>query len=416
VTLIELLISLLILAVVMAAAGAAMSGAFSRTRSNRSRAVAANLASQQMDQVRQQAVHDFSQLSDGHTDTVINVDTVPYNIGQDNEWITQNATSGPCDGPSNGSRLAFLRITLSITWPNMAGVPPVTSETLLTPPVGSYQLNTGHIGVKVRDRNALPEVGQLVTLSGLSSDTATTTADGCAFFPFLAPGNYTVSLNTPTFVNGQGLPNPASSVSVVAGSISSVAFDYDQASTLSLTFSTDPGAVVPAAVAVSLGNTHLLPSGLKVFPGSGPTRTIGSLFPYLDGYDDWAGDCLDADPEARNGLGAIYPGGQRQDSLSVSPGTTTPGQVVMKSVQVTVKHLNGSPVPGAVVVAKHNADTGCPAGETLTVGPADATGKVLAALPYGAWTIQSGAIPIGSWPSVVVDPTKANPSATVTIP
>ena len=75
--------------------------------------------------------------------------------------------------------------------------------------------------------------------------TLPTNSDGCAFFAFLTPGTYTVSLNTVGYVNRQSVQNPSQTVGVTVGNVSSVQFDYDQAATLSLTFAADAGGTIP---------------------------------------------------------------------------------------------------------------------------------------------------------------------------
>src|SRR5690348_17626247 len=40
-----------------------------------------------------------------------------------------------------------------------------------------------------------------------------------------------------------------------------------------------------------LANSHFLPNGTRAFPGTGVTRTIPTLFPALEGYEMWAGEC-----------------------------------------------------------------------------------------------------------------------------
>src|SRR6185312_9781704 len=123
--------------------------------------------------------------------------------------------------------------------------------------------NTGHIAVKLRDRDSQPLENYLVTSVGASGTrTALTDAAGCAFFAFEPVGSYTVSLSTTGYVDGQGGSNPSQTVSVVLGAIVSLAFDYDQAATIQLTMSGTGSGTLPAAgLPVTLANTHYLPLG-----------------------------------------------------------------------------------------------------------------------------------------------------------
>jgi type II secretory pathway pseudopilin PulG len=419
-SILELGVAFMIFAIVMGGVLVGMSATLRLTGSNRYRSVAANLASQQMDSVRSLAIRNFQAIPVGNNTKTQSVDGILYTISQDTEWISQNANSSACDG-APGQRLAYLRVSVEVSWPNMQGVSPVATQSLLTPPVGLYDPNTGHIGVKLLDRDAQPVDAILVSLSGPQSRTEITTSDGCAFFAYLPAGTYTVSLNTAGYVDGQGNPAPSQVATVTIGSISSIQFDYDQAATLQLTLSGDSGGIPPTVVPLTLGNTHLLPNGSKPFPGSGGARTITNLFPYLQGYTTWAGDCLDADPEGQkaDGSGPYYPGGQRAAPIQTNPASTSNGTVTFRTVRVHLKHNSGIPVAGATLQTYHSPDNGCAAGETLTmVGVTDVTGTLVTALPYGLWQFKAvGFAPFGSWPTSTLDPTKpSTPDVTIIVP
>ena len=153
------------------------------------------------------------------------------------------------------------------------------------------------------------------TAGALGSGSGAASA-GCSFFGFLPPQTYTVSLGTAGYVDRQGTASPSQSVGVNVGQVASVAFDYDRAATLSLTIAGINGGTPANAMAVSLGNTGYLPSGTKAFSGTGTLRTLTNLFPYNDGFDAWAGDCADADPEGKNASNVLYwPGASRDTTL-----------------------------------------------------------------------------------------------------
>jgi hypothetical protein len=119
--------------------------------------------------------------------------------------------------------------------------------------------------------------------------------------------------------------------------------------------------------------------------GSGTTRTITPLFPYASGYQVWAGDCADADPQA-------YTGGSRGAVVPSNQGATTTGSATLDAVDVTVRFnsLLGLPVPNATITATHAAGTGCTSGSTLTTTTrTNASGQLRLALPYGTWTIRA---------------------------
>ena len=213
----------------------------------------------------------------------------------------------------------------------------------------------------------------------------TTSADGCAFFAFQPIGAYTVSLNKAGYVNDQLLTGPSQSATVGAGSTVSLQFQYDNAATMNLTLVGGAGGVIPANIPVTLANTHLLPSGKKTFAGTGSSRSLLGLFPYVDGFESFAGSCLAADPEGMNGAVAIYPGASRDAVTSVTPGGTSAATVNLHSVIIHTQQSAVTPRPGATVTARNLTDAGCPTVVIYTVGATDASGNITAALPYGNW-------------------------------
>jgi hypothetical protein len=413
-----MLVALSIFALVMTAVIATLGGALTLTRNNKSRAVAANLASQEMDVVRAAS---FTALAAGTVTTTQSVDGVAYKIVRDSDWLTSASTSSPCDSAS-GSSLSFLRVTVSVTWPQMAGTQPVKSQTIITPPVGAYDPNSGHIAVKLRDRSAQPLVGYLVQAVGANGTKTQLTDDaGCAFFAFQPPGSYTVSLSTTGYVDGQGTSSPAQAVTVVLGAIVSIAFDYDQAAAIQLTMSGSSGGALPGAgLPVTLANTHYLPLGTNVFSATpGASRTLSSLFPYSDGYDRWVGSCADADPEGQkpaNG-GPFYPGASRDPTVPSDPGVTSTTAVVVQSVKVHVQRSSGVARVGATVIAVHAADNGCASGMSITFPTTtNSTGDTEALLPFGLWTFQvSGRTPFTVWPSSTLAPPAAGEPTIVAV-
>lgn len=387
---VEMVVAILVFAILIVGVTATMSTSLNMVRNNRNRSVAANLASQEMDTVRST---DFTDLPVGQTVTVQNVDTVPYTITRETEWVTKNASAGACDAPP-GSRPAYLRVNVEVTWPSMSGIPPVDAHTILTPPVGAYDPNTGHIAVKVVDRDGFGEGGVSVAIAGPQNASQLTNSDGCAFFAFIPAGTYTVTASTGGYVDLQGVATPSQPASVAVGATTSVQFQYDRAATLQLTMAGSVfGSPAPSSLTVSLYNTHILPNGVKSFPGAGNPRTISGQFPYADGYEVWAGDCAEADP-------ASYPGGSRT-TVAVNPGSTSAATVPLPEIRITVQQdLGGgtmAPVPGKQVSA-----VGCGGADNFSIGQTDSGGQIVFALPYGTWqiSVDGGSVYFGTVPLV----------------
>jgi type II secretory pathway pseudopilin PulG len=395
-TLVELVMGLLIFALVATGIAASMSTSLNLTRQNRNRSIAANLAAQEMDTVRSTA---FTSLPLGLVTSTQAVDGVSYTISRESEWIPQDASTGPCQAPP-GSTPVFLSVAVNVSWVPMGGVNPVRSETIVTPPVGTFDPNSGHIAVSLLDSNAQPVSGALVTASGPASPPPqTTTSDGCAFFAYQPAGAYTVTLSKTGYVDDQGVTNPSKSVTVGVGTTISSQFSYDRAATLDLVLAGFTGFTPPTNVPITVGNTHIVPSGVKTYTGSGNPRQITGLFPWTDGYSAWAGSCADADPEGESSPGnPYYPGAVRPDPIETLPGSLSAGTILMPEVTV---NAGGS---GRVVTAVHAAAPGCTSGLTLTLGTSGGTGIVNKALPFGTWSIRVNGSPIGTRTLSPLDP------------
>jgi type II secretory pathway pseudopilin PulG len=415
---VELVVAVTVFALVFAAVSLGIGRALEVNRGNRNRSTGAYLAAQQLEEARSTP---FDQVALGRTTCVFsspgpgcNV-PAPYTVTQDVVWTAPGSTTSSCGVPTGGGTLAYKRVTVTVTWPDMGTVAPVASQTLLTPPSGSYDPNLGHVLVEVFDRNAAPMAGQTVSLTGSQTASQVTGAEGCAFFAYLDPGDFDVSLNTTGHVDRQGAQPALQTVSVLAGQISNLQFDYDQAATLQVGLSAPPGAEIPAGLALTVANSNLTVGTLS-FPeastGSGVTRTITPLFPYASGYEVWTGDCADADP-------ATHAGGSRAPALPSNPGATTSGGAALAAVDVDVRLLAalGPPVGNATVSGVHAAGTGCTAGETLTpTATTDISGRLRLALPYGSWTITAASGALTGTATVVLDPVSSTvPSVTVVV-
>jgi hypothetical protein len=413
VTLLELVVAITVFAVMMAGISATIGQGLNLSRSNRHRSVAANLASEEMDVVRSSSFTSLAPRTVTQT-----VSGVPYTVRRDLTWVSKSATSGPCDG--SGGTPQVLRVRVRVTWPKMAGVRSVRADTILTPPVGAYDPNSGHIAVKVLNRDAQPQESAIVTVNGPQNKTLPTNTDGCAFFAFLPAGTYTVTLNTVGYVDRQSNSTPAQTLGVNVGAVSSVQFDYDRAASINATIAASDGGSVPNDLPIVLANTQYLPNGRRTFAGTGTARTIPNLFPALEGYESWVGECADADPEGIKIVGAVtygayWPGATRVEPVAPAGGSSANVTITIPTVGVHVHGSTGAGIAGATVVAVHAADNVCASGATHTLGTTDANGDLVAALPYGTWTLQvTGRTALAAWPQLVVDPTATgDPAADV---
>lgn len=413
---IELMISIVVFAILSAAVLTTLNFAIGLTRADRNRVAAANLAARELEVVRR----DFTSPVKGPQTIVLNqvvnptplpggtagqplvVDRVAYTLTREAQWTTTGA-GAPASACDNGStdELTAMKVHVEVTWAKMGSVSPVVADTLLTPRKGVYNSLTGHIAVKVLDRNGAGAGNHAVTISGPSGTiTAASAGDGCALFPFLTPGSYTVSVNDAGYVDRQGSSVPTLTATVTAAQIWKGNFDYDQAATINATFVTgDSAYALPSVMDLTLvlGNGGLLPAGSVSRPGAGATRSANNLWPYPSGYQLWAGDCLDSDP--------LTTGDARAAPVTVSPGSAVSANVDLGRVWVFVAHDNSGWIadPNVTVQAVHVADTSCPAGDLVTLGQTNAMGYLKTSLPYGTWELRAvGKTTSGGWPTVTI--------------
>lgn len=438
-TLIEVMVALMILVVVAVLAATTLLSVLRSTTNDRSRVAAANLASRELEIVRAAfesplqgpqsialgQVVNAAPLAGGAVGAPLIVDNRSYTVTRTSQWETQGATAGPCDGGASG-QLAYLRVSVKVTWPDIGTTTPVTNATLLTPPLGTYNSGTGHIKAKVVDQNGVAEAGTTVSVlnsSGASVGSQLTASDGCAFFAFLAPGSYTVSLSRTGYVDRAWRPAPSQQVTVVANVAAPAPFDYAAAATVAFAIDQSSPTYPPAAATALTVYNENLPSNTHTlsYPSSAYSQPL-SVWPYTGGLAAWTGDCTDADP-------LTPPGTTRASPVSTTAGTLTNAVVLGAAVGVQVTRT-GAPLSGASVEAVH-ATSGCPSSladpfyPTVTVGEAlrlpgvtDSTGTVRVLLPFGTWTLKvAGQAAATTWPAVTFASNATYPAATtVAIP
>lgn len=403
-TMVEMVMAIFIFGMVVTGVAVGMGSGLNLTRQNRNRSVAANLAAQQMDTVRSTdftTLDDQTQVVQPTTVSSPTVEGVTYTISQNIRWVYKNATgatAGACQSPPTSSNpLAYIAVTDTVSWSDMDGVPPVQSDTVISPPVGVYDQTEGHIRVTVLNAAGAPVSGATVEIVNAAEgvdDTDTTGTDGCSFFAYRPVGAYTVSLSSVSGkVDGQGSSTPTTTTTVKSGSTSSVQFMFDTAASLVLTLSPNVATyTVPTTLPVTIANTALTPAGTKQFTTpTGSPRTLTNLFPYSSGYQAWAGTCADADPQGVGPSGAFYSGATRPAAIAV-PGS---GTVTVPTTKLQFKRSSGS--AAYLITATHKtatgwtSDSGCATAETYTLASAQtittSTVALNFALPYGSWNI-----------------------------
>ena len=281
--LIEVLVSALLLVLVASGVYLGLDAASATSGVNKHRSLATEIAQQDQDRMRAMAVTELSNYRDT---TTTRIGTVTYTVASSSSWITDSTGTASCTGGQ--ARAHYLRIASSVTWPNMH-IKPVTVESVVAPPAGSFGTNLGSLAVQVRDRNGTGVQGVSVSLTGPKAYTDTTNEIGCVLWGYLPVGSYTVSLSKPGYVDPSAVAAPARAAGVVGESTSTIAFDYDLGGRIQATYETvdsSTGRAVAANGTSFTAVTSHLAVPLPPFGDGQPHTafTTALLFPFTDPY------------------------------------------------------------------------------------------------------------------------------------
>ncbi|HEX5145862.1 MAG TPA: prepilin-type N-terminal cleavage/methylation domain-containing protein [Conexibacter sp.] len=374
---IEVLVSAVLLTLAATGVYLGLDGASQTSGINKHRSEATELAQQDQDRMRAMAVTELSNYRDT-SDPPVQIGNVGYTISSSASWVTDSTGSASC---TSGTAAAhYLRIASSVTWPGMQ-IPPVTIESVVAPPAGSFGTNLGSLAVQVRDHAGNPVQGATATLSGPQGYTDTTNAAGCVLWGYLPVGNYTVAVAKTGYVDPNGVAAPQQAVGVVGESTTTLAFDYDLGGRIQANYQTltqsGGTAVAENATAFSAVTSHLT---VPIGPfGDGAAHTAflsDPVYPFSDPYGVYAGTCRGADPTQN---------GQSAQLAQVNPGGTTNVTVLEPPVDLRVVN-NGTPVASAQVFMT-GTGSGCGALPTQTTSTATNGYLPDRGVPYGPYNV-----------------------------
>jgi hypothetical protein len=348
--LVEVMVGAVVLAIATTALLNGIDGAQSAGAQNKARSTAAALAEQDQERLRALPVASLASCCVPPSRTVT-VRGVNYTVTSSVSWVADQGGTISCS--NNAKTAANLRIESDVTSNATKGV--IDEVSLVTPPPGTFSPGQGRAIVKVNKADGTPKVGQLVSLIGTNTYTATTNSLGCAVFPFVNAGNYTASVTG--LVDWQG-NNPATKALTVTQSTSTTAsLELDTAAEIRSIFDTQVGTATAVAAKsrwLTLMNSHLTVGQKIVDAGSQQANiNVTNLFPFTDPYKIYAGGCAANNP-------ANY-------SASLPSYTPTPGQILIMtsandirvpSINLQVINAAGSVQAGATVIVK-SADSGC---------------------------------------------------------
>lgn len=407
VSLIEVIVAMMVFAIISVGVAYSLLSAFTMTGDSRSRAVASNLAAQEIDLDRSTGDIFSLQSTEPGRDKQVQVPAgtgVVYSIKR--TAVMVYATGGDVDcNASAASSILYKRVRVSVTWPNMIGQP-VVADTVIAPKSKISVDTLGTILVSTRSAAGTPVSGIGVTVTPDPGSVPTATdAMGCSYVLKVPAGTYTVTASRTNYLDPAQNNAPTRTVTVEAGKSTSAGFTYDAAGKVSWSWPSSSGVIAPSTATVSFLGTYGVwstaatsPTSALVFPSTEYDIVAGTYVPKTEANTG----CLSPNPgdwPQYTSAGKVY-AAPAAPATTVTPGALTPGVSIgtmpMGTITVTnpanqTSNLYLRAVSAASFVS---GDPGC-AGKPQTIDFGAILGKskgnqVTIALPYGAWTLKYG--------------------------
>jgi Tfp pilus assembly protein PilX len=324
--LIEVIVSAVVLALVALAVLAGVEGASSSSGREKARAVAMSLAEADQERLRQLPVTELAKYADkapylvpdaaGSTRTA---DGVTYTVASKAQWVRDD-TGDSVSCTSDGHAADYFHITSTVT-SNVVGtrIAPAKIDSIAAPNV-AYGSTHGTLTVKITDPSDTGVQGVMVNVSGGSAPAPkATNSAGCAVFEQVSAAtagtDYTVSLNTPGYVDHFGVQSVTRTTKVSPGKLTTVTIPYAPApnpATVASVYTYAPGSTTgsPGALvtsksfqvsAVNSGDASVMRNWPSTAPASeAASQSAAALFPFSGAYTYYTGNCHYNDPTDQN--------------------------------------------------------------------------------------------------------------------
>lgn len=288
--LIEVMIGAVMVVMVSGAVLNGLEGAQDTGEKNKARTTSAALAQQDQERLRAMPV---DELSNYHNTRSVDVAGATYNVDSRSEWVRDD--NGVVSCINDSSQAQYMKITSTVT-SNVNRDTPLKQTSLVSPPRGTFSVDTGTAAVQVVDRDENPLVGVRVDITGPQSLSDVTNALGCVVFGYIPEGPWELEISSLGLVGWDGESPFTSDIGVVGGATVLTKLYLDEPSSIDASFETKVGADVRAdtSTSVSVANSKLpAQGGWKAFTSATPqpTLTADKLFPFADGYGVYAGSC-----------------------------------------------------------------------------------------------------------------------------
>ncbi|MBJ7329049.1 MAG: type II secretion system protein [Solirubrobacteraceae bacterium] len=306
------------------------------------KAAAANIAEQQLEDLRSQRTSVLTALT-GAAETV-SKNGVSYTMRRTAAWVSQPATGSVCSsavGPPT-----YLRISVSVSWPGKSSKP-VTVTSLLAPGARGALTTQGALVIRIKDISDNGVAGVPVNIGG-GYPQGVTDSQGCVSWSPVTAATYSMSFTKAGYVTQTGATNVTDSISVAGQQLAERTYTYSQASTVSGTFITKRNGTdmtsnlrtgwsgSGTAPKVSLAN----PDGVLVTANVAADGSWSATVPpSTSTYTIYGGGCTAARPPAAN-----------ETTRMVGPGANVTGVQVRLPALDPITKVQGSVVNGVAQV------------------------------------------------------------------
>lgn len=301
--LIEILVSALVLIIASAGVVVLLQTTVHTQAAERHASEAYSLAQEDQARLATMRVEELWSLNQTRTITLNQTPFEVHSIGN----AINDVTSAPSCGEGT-YKVDYVQVTSIVTWPGMSNAEKSKIVSKLAPSKGSLNPGKGSLAVSVTNQLQAPMPG-VSLYGGSGAINGFTDATGCAIFPDLPEGSYslTVSGEAAGLVNKEGKPSETATVPVVGGDTRRSAFEFDRPGTIPVEFKYRVGSeekfLASSADTVVANNTGMKQA--RIFGTPGGTRLTKleatPLYPFSSAYTIYAGSCSfnNPDPEGK---------------------------------------------------------------------------------------------------------------------
>lgn len=405
ISLVEVVVALMVFSIIALGVGYSALTILRITEDTRSREVATNLATTELDIAR--AMPDPFDVLNATSTKVVGGTT--FTIKRVTSWVTTSGADVAC-GTGTGT-LQSKRVNVTVTWNGMlTTTTPVRTDTLISPDTRINDPSLGTIRIAVIDVAGSGSAGVSVNIQptaggqALKTQPDVTDADGCSYALKVAPGTYSVTISRTASVDTAQVASPSSSVVVTAGGSVATQFQYDYAAKFNLQYASNYAGAVPK-LPTDLTTTYISTYSSYVDTG---IKSQVSLHPFTSGYTGIAGTfvapsqsgngCINVDPAS---WGAIeYNGTHLAPGVRAEPTAAAPQAQASMGIPMGVASVTFTTAAYLTAVSATSTvnagDPGCSVPMTYSFGKILVNGTVSVALPYGSWTLYSSSTQTGS--------------------